>query len=679
MNRPHLNILIVDDNPLNRKLLRATLEAEQYTVIEAPDGLEALQTLNEARVDAIISDILMPKMDGYRLCSSVRGSASHATLPFIFLTATYTSPGDEKLAYELGADKYMRKGGGLKDTLMALHEVTSDPRYREPRDVRCAAEMDVIKEYNEALVEKLEKKNFDLEVAKEQLLGVQQRMRHVLYASPAIVYSLDITGGTFLPSWVSENIERTMGVRLEQIRREGWWFERIHPEDRALTEAHQKTILENGHTLCEYRILTRDGHYAWVQDRQVLVMDATGAPLEVVGSWTDITERKEMEVALKAGEERYRSLVERMNEGLITIDGGGLLTFANRKVSDMLGYTPADLDGKLLHDIVGAAYLLVLDEQFTAWKNGSAEPFECMLQGRNGRKPRVLISPKPLLDEGGKFAGAIAVIADLSEIRDLEDRLRQSQKMESLGTLVGGITHDFGNILGLIMGHVSLMQRSAGDPAKITRGIETIAGAAKRGNALIRQLLMFVRKSEPVQEPVEVNHLIREMVTLMEETFPKGIAVSTRLSEGLPPVIADMNQLHQVLLNLCVNARDAMPEKGALDLATGMEEGAAVRKKWPQAAAASYVAIEVSDSGMGMDEATRSRIFEPFYTTKERGSGTGLGLSTVYGIVESHRGFIDVRSEPGVGTSFVVYLPAAEQSNAQPAPTAGAPADPAGT
>ncbi|MGA9408266.1 MAG: ATP-binding protein, partial [Bacteroidota bacterium] len=239
----------------------------------------------------------------------------------------------------------------------------------------------------------------------------------------------------------------------------------------------------------------------------------------------------------------------------------------------------------------------------------------------------------------------------------LEQQLIQAQKLESLGTLAGGIAHDFNNILGIIVGHATLIKRSGLDPEKQSQSIEAITTAAQRGAALVRQLLTFARKSDVIMHRIQLNDSIKEVASLLRETFPKIIDVSMKLQEKLPLILADSTQIHQVLLNLCVNARDAMPEGGKLAISTQTVEGTSIQSKFPKAKICNYVVVEVSDTGSGMDEETRLKIFEPFFTTKEPGKGTGLGLAVAFGIISLHYGFIDVASTPGRGTTFSLYFP----------------------
>ena len=251
----------------------------------------------------------------------------------------------------------------------------------------------------------------------------------------------------------------------------------------------------------------------------------------------------------------------------------------------------------------------------------------------------------------------LEMFTDITERKKLEEQLHHARKMESLGTLAGGIAHDFNNILAIIKGHADLLNGPEQEPHTQAKSLDAIATATARGTALVQQLLRFARKTDVTLEPVSVNDSIRELVSLLHQTFPRAIDIVTDLDPDIPWVVADATELHQVLLNLCVNSRDAMPQGGRLTMLTRSVAGEEVRKQFPTASASRYVNVEISDTGLGMDEQVRQRIFEPFFSTKGIGKGTGLGLATAYGIVQSHSGFIDVRSEIGRGTTFRVFLP----------------------
>jgi signal transduction histidine kinase/ActR/RegA family two-component response regulator len=249
-----------------------------------------------------------------------------------------------------------------------------------------------------------------------------------------------------------------------------------------------------------------------------------------------------------------------------------------------------------------------------------------------------------------------ALEEEIVERKQLEQQLIQAQKMETIGTLAGGIAHDFNNLLGIILGYAHRM-RSA--PENIdAKALDAIIMATERGAGLVRQLLTFARKTEVQFESVHVEGVLRELTLLLRDTFPKTIDIRLDIEPNLPSIKADPNQLHQALLNLCLNARDAMPNGGALTLRASTAASDTLRLKHPQATQQRYVCLCVTDSGQGMDQPTQDRIFEPFFSTKDRHKGTGLGLAVVYGIVNAHNGFIDVESRVGAGTSIQLYLPA---------------------
>jgi nitrogen-specific signal transduction histidine kinase/CheY-like chemotaxis protein len=245
----------------------------------------------------------------------------------------------------------------------------------------------------------------------------------------------------------------------------------------------------------------------------------------------------------------------------------------------------------------------------------------------------------------------------IAERERLQDQLLQAQKMESVGTLASGVAHDFNNLLNIISSYAAIMRLDGKNPAAISEGVSVIDETVRRGAALVQQLMTLGRRSETRSEPVGLNSVAEKLANLLTETFSKAIVITLDLERGLPAIDGDENQLHQALLNLCVNARDAMPKGGRISLKTATVSGEELQRRQPEAVAESYALISVSDSGSGMDEATRRRIFEPFFTTKPVGEGSGLGLAVVYGIVKNHAGFIEVESRIGRGTTFCIYLP----------------------
>jgi signal transduction histidine kinase/ActR/RegA family two-component response regulator len=246
---------------------------------------------------------------------------------------------------------------------------------------------------------------------------------------------------------------------------------------------------------------------------------------------------------------------------------------------------------------------------------------------------------------------------EIKEREKAEQNLLHAQRMETIGNLAGGVAHDFNNILGIILGYITMLQNEDIDREQMAKSLEIVHTATQRGAGLVKQLLTFARKTDVHLESVSINDVVLEIHKLLLETFPKTITLTLDPAPDLPLISADHNQIHQTVLNLCVNARDAMLGGGILSIKTNSISGGDLRRRFEEAIEAEYVSIQVADTGSGIDEKTKDHIFEPFFTTKERGRGTGLGLSVVYGVVNYHRGFIDVQSKIGEGTTFTIYFP----------------------
>jgi len=444
-------------------------------------------------------------------------------------------------------------------------------------------------------------------------------------------------------------------------------FDLVHPEDIEHVNSVFARLLERpGNVVSiEFRARHKDGSWRWIE---AVCNNLIGEPSvqAIVMNYRDISERKEAEEELRQSEEKYRALFEESKDVIFISTPEGKLLDINPTGVSLLGYASEEelLQVDVTQDLYfhpgdRAAYQRILERE------GYVKDFELLLKRKDGKQVVVLETATAVRREDGRVVAYRGILRDVTERRQLEQQLRQAQKMEGIGTLAGGIAHDFNNILAIILGHTSLLEREKVEPAKRIQSVGAIAKAVERGAGLVRQLMTFARKTGVQFESVNVNTAVEEIGKILRETFPKTIAYSVELDKSLPSIHADHNQLHQALLNLCVNARDAMIDKqrdqapgGKLSLSTRMVTGMKIREKFHDASEEPYVCISVNDTGTGMDEATRSRIFEPFFTTKEQGKGTGLGLAVVYGVVKAHHGFIDVESEPGRGTSFHLYFQA---------------------
>ncbi|MBA4311758.1 MAG: hypothetical protein C0417_03915 [Chlorobiaceae bacterium] len=430
-----------------------------------------------------------------------------------------------------------------------------------------------------------------------------------------------------------------------------------------------KLFIKSGYRLtgAESRELDKYGNAKIFLNNFVGVVE-NGFLKGVWGTQTDITERRHAEELIIHSEEKYRTLFEESQDAILLTTHDGNLLDINQAGIELFGYSSRD-EMLQLKD-AGMLYFNPNDRdlflgRFEQYK--FVKDLEVTIRRKNGEKRIVLENASAVFDNEGNATAYRSFLRDITERKTLEDQLRQAQKMESIGTLAGGIAHDFNNILGIILGYTALLQKGTTDQQRVTQSLDTIKRAVHRGADLVRQLLTFARKGEPEFSSVNINEIITELIKILNQTFPKTIRIKSELYNQPPSIIADSSQLHLALLNLCVNARDAMINNehggagtGVLTLRTNLIKSDKIVQRFPQANAKHYICISVSDTGIGMDDETRNRIFEPFFTTKELGKGTGLGLAVVYGVINSHHGIVDVESTKSIGTTFSLYFPVVE-------------------
>ena len=369
--------------------------------------------------------------------------------------------------------------------------------------------------------------------------------------------------------------------------------------------------------------------------------------------------RKRTDDELRAMDGRYRQIIQTANEGIWVTDELDNLTFVNRRLADFLGYPEEELLRQPVRKFIEPQDLADHDFKVSLGRRGQFCQFERRLRRKDGSELLAWVSGSPLFDDIAHYRGSFAMLTDLTERRQLESQLRQAQKLDSVGQLAGGVAHDFNNILAAIMMHLSLLHQNPNLDEETTEALKELESEAKRAANLTRQLLMFSRRSVMQMRVMDVNEVVRNLFKMLRRLLGEHIHIRFDEDKTLPPVEGDTGMLEQVLLNLAVNARDAMPKGGDLVIATALQEiDAEIAKHNSDRRVGSFVRLTVSDNGTGMDEAIIKRIFEPFFTTKEIGKGTGLGLPTAYGIIKQHQGWMEVESQPGKGSTFRVYLPA---------------------
>jgi two-component system cell cycle sensor histidine kinase/response regulator CckA len=434
------------------------------------------------------------------------------------------------------------------------------------------------------------------------------------------------------------------------------------PEDQIRLEQMLKTLGRAEESVHFARHLKKDG--------TPIDVDVRGRPLPDPGRSlrlvvvTDVTERlaaariaQRAEERATATSEMLQSLIDTAPQAMVVLDDAWRITRWSRGAETLFGWSAAEVIGRPAPYVPDDYLDDVRARQAHAEQGHFGKPREVVRLSKDGRRVPVLIATAPLLGRDGRPTAHIAVYTDLTERKLLEEQLRQSQKMEAIGTLAGGVAHDFNNILTVISSYANLLLD--GKPDESDRAdLEEISTAARRATALTRQLLTFTRRDIVRLEPVNVNEVVGAMESMYRRLLMTNIELVMKLDAGIGLVIADVSQVEQLVMNLVVNASDAMPDGGTLIVETqSVELDDVYTQTHADVKPGPYVMLAVSDTGIGMDAATISKIFEPFFTTKPVGRGTGLGLATVYAIVKQLGGNVWVYSEPGQGAAFKIYLP----------------------
>jgi len=494
--------------------------------------------------------------------------------------------------------------------------------------------------------------------AVKDITGSRDLLRSLLNNIPGIVYR-------GMPDWsltfVGGEVERLTGYTSREMLGESTlWRGLIHPDDfEPVCESIRNAVCRRERILrVECRIVRKDGEVRWVSDRRQMIYDEGGMLLCVDGLCMDISEQK------RAEEERRRlaAAVEYAADGIMITDAEWVVQYVNPAFEKVTGYAKEEVLGRnpyiLAADGENIRVFLGIEDKIR-----SGSPWKGRL--KNKRKDGILIDQDtvvyPIRDPGGKIGNHVVASRDITREIQLEKQAQTAQHMEAVGTLAGGIAHDFNNALTGIIGFADLLRMRLEKEPKLQGDVDEILKCAERASTLTRQLLAFARRQ--VIEPVSLglNTVVGDLSRLMKKVSGEQIEVRTRLTEGIPPIFADRGQLEQVLLNLCLNSRYAMPGGGEFLVSTNavVWEGERVEDQAVMPAGR-YVLLAVADNGSGMDDATRKRAFEPYFTTKAPGKGTGLGLSMVYGIVKQNGGFVFLDSRPGEGTTFRIYFPASE-------------------
>ena len=513
--------------------------------------------------------------------------------------------------------------------------------------------------------------------AADALRKSEDRFRRLAENAPDLIYRYDLAPVRGF-SYVSPAATAVTGYTPEEHYADpdlGWKL--VHPDDRHLLEEASKDRSPGSKTI-ELRWQKKDGSIIWTEQRNLPIFDDAGNLIALEGMARDITERKR-------NEDEYHTIIQASIDGFWITDFFGTILDVNDSVCRTLGYTRTELLGMTIRDIDA-------DESSTEIAARTREMIQtghARFQARHRRKDGGIIDVEvSVMHVAALGERLFAFIRNVTERKraeaaraEVESQLRESQKMEALGTLAGGVAHDFNNIVAAIIGNVELARQDVGSGHPALESLEEIRKASRRARDLVQQILAFGRRQLLERKVISLAQPIDESVRLLRSTLPAGVELRVECAPDAPRVLADATQIEQVLLNLCSNAWQAMRSKdgpGMIEVRLTDHTVKATPYQGPERRTKGeriplrpgrYACLTVSDNGPGMDQATRSRIFEPFFTTKRAGEGTGLGLSVVHGIVHDHEASIVVQSAPGEGATFRIYLPAAQPALAQsPAP-----------
>lgn len=478
--------------------------------------------------------------------------------------------------------------------------------------------------------------------------------RELVEQIPAITYMAErgVDGRWF---YVSPQIASILGFTPEEwLADPQRWRKQVHPDDlqRALAEEERTLRKEGDRHRIDYRLRTRDNKYIWFRDEATYARQSETGQLFMRGLLLNITEHKQAEEDLQKSEHILETTIDAAPLVLFALDREGRFTFSGGKGLHDLGLRPGQVVGRsvyeLYHDMPET-----LDHVRRALAGEDFSALDVLPRGERVYETRW----SPSWDGEGNQLGVIGVATDVTERVRMQEQLRSAQQMEAIGRLAGGIAHDFNNLMGIVLGYAQLLSAEEELTEKMQNSLNLVRKAAERAVSLTQQLLAFSRKQVLRPKIVDLNEIVTDVQKMLSRVIGEDIKIETRLDPNLSPVKADPVQLHQVLVNLALNSRDAMPMGGRLLIETsnvGPDDALAQPTDLP---ACPLVMLTVGDTGQGMSEETLKHVFEPFFTTKKLGKGTGLGLATVYGIVNQSGGKISVSSTPGQGTTFRVYLP----------------------
>lgn len=623
-----LKILHVEDNPRDAEIVRDMLVAEwpdcAITVVASREAFGA--ELRRGGYDLVLSDFQLPGFNGLEALEMTRARAPG--LPFIFFSGTI---GEERAieAVRAGAADYV-----IKDRMQRL-----------PVSIqRVLREADAMRDRRRV----------------EEALAQEQYLLFMLMQNlPDYVYFKDLQS-RFIA--VSRSMAQRMGLSVADMKGKTDFDLFTAAHAREASEDEQR-IIRTGEALLnkEERETWSDGRVTWASSTKLPLRDAEGTIVGTFGISRDITARKQAEERIREQAE----IIEQAPVAVLITDLTGRISYCNGSAVQLYGVPREALLGRLPEEMLTTETTDRLTAARAAAEATGRWTGEIPVLTRGGRQFQAEMHLSLIHDATGRPRGRLSMAIDITEKQKIQEQFLRAQRLESLGMLAAGIAHDLNNILAPVLMGAPLLRLRATHASDL-RVLDTIENSASRGAGLVRQILSFAHGAGGGKTLIQAKHLLRDIAHFIEQTFPKNITLELDVPNDLWPIQGNPTQLHQVLLNLCVNARDAMPGGGTLRMAAGNRHLSTSSEDslGQHTAAGAYLALEVADSGTGIPPAILEKIWDPFFTTKGEGKGTGLGLATVRGIVTSHGGVVQLETAAGQGTRFRILLPAAEQTPA---------------
>lgn len=490
--------------------------------------------------------------------------------------------------------------------------------------------------------------------------------RPIIENIPAVTWTSNREGHTF---FISPNIEELYGYTPQEIYDHGdeLWFGRIHKSDyEKVIQSFSELFTKNKSFCIDYRIQCKDGRWIWIRDKASKTFKENGVEL-ACGILYDITDYKEMAIKLEESQRRFRDLSESSTDWIWEFDENCVFTYSSPSVTQLLGYLPEEIVGMSAFDIIPPPEKEQVAKEFAKIrdKHKAFSHLENLNLHKDGHRVILESSGTPIFDKDGLFRGYRGIDRNISERKRVGQQMAQKQKTEAIGTLAGGIAHDFNNILAIIIGFTELARKRLPEESPVAENLDEVLSAGSRARSLVEQILNFSSKRSSGKQAIPLTPLVDEVASFMRATLPSSIIIQETGRCENDFILADPTQIHQVLINLCTNAAHAMEAIGGtisitVSNAIADEE---MLIEHPEAEDKQFIKLSIADTGGGINPHIIPKLFDPYFTTKKQGKGTGLGLAVVRGIASSHDGFITVDNDLGVGATFNIFLPVTEQAH----------------